>query len=554
MMAESDLRDPVRAYIGQFVKGDDELVEHILRTCYSAETNSPLNLVVIAPTSEGKTFAITHVAGLFPNAVTFTDASAKSFFYDYGVPVDKEGNDISSEIESQKEILDNILASSEQKRNAKARLQALRADSMIKVSFDGKVLVFLDAPRRDLWVALKPLLSHDKRQMIYQSVDKAAQGQARIRKVLLEGWPASVFATARDEDQWQGWPEIKSRVVEVSPKMDPRKYAEGNKLTAQLYGLPSFILKKRFPESAERQAKDEVKRTRYQIQAVRLLGHADGHGETDNCTVNPFAGWLESHFPHETGPRMRQFKILLAYVNLSAYERADRRPKLITDGQARAIVVAWEDVASSLRMILGSVVGTLPEYKLQFWKDQIVGAYEAKARGELPMEMRNGKLAPSNRAPDYSKAELTSAEIGDFAAAHGYRVGPARLNDVFLKSLIEAGYVKDRDDPEDKRRKLYMPVREMAEIGKELRETANAAIIDPEVAIEALNSLQSDATPTIINYQIPGDMKHEARLANDLREVADYLVNGGCFGPQMGERRKENAGMDESGDSRGYSS
>jgi len=545
--------DPIRTYVRQFVKRDDELVEHVLRTCFSADTNYPLNLIVIAPTSEGKTFVITHVTELFPNAITFTDASAKSFFYDHGVPVDKDGRDISAEVDAQREVLDNLLATAEEKKDAKAKLRSLLANPMIKVNFDGKILVFLDAPRRDLWSALKPLLGHDKRTMIYQSVDRAAQGHARIRKVLLEGWPASIFATARDEDQWQGWPEIKSRVVEVSPKMDPKKYGEGNRLTAQLYGLPAFVLKKRFPESAERLARDEVKRIRQQIQAVRLLAHADGYGERDNCTVNPFADWLESYFPHETGARMRQFKTLMAYVNLSAYEHADERPKLITDGQARAIVVAWEDVSTSLRMILGSVVGTLPEYKLQLWKDHIVGAYESKARGELAMEMQGGKLVPSSRAPDYSKADLTSAEIGDYAASHGYRVGPSRLNDVFLKSLIEAGYVKARDDPDDKRRKLYTPVKEMAAIGKDLRETADAAIVEPGVAIQALNNIQSEATPTIVNYQLPGDEKHETRLAADLREVAEYLLNGIRFTRQTDERGIRSTGMPDSVESEGDS-
>jgi hypothetical protein len=99
-------------------------------------------------------------------------------------------------------------------------------------------------------------------------------------------------------------------------------------------GQPSIVLKKRFPESAEKQAKEDVARVRQQIQRIRLLGHSEGYTERDNFTFNAFAEWLESVFPHEAGMRLRQFKVLLSYVNLSAYENAEMRPKLIVDGHA----------------------------------------------------------------------------------------------------------------------------------------------------------------------------------------------------------------------------
>jgi hypothetical protein len=538
-LAEATTRDPVRDYLRLFIKGDEELTEHLLKVCYSAETNNPLNLVVIAPTSEGKTWAIVHVTELFPNALAFTDASAKSFFYDNGELVDKDGNLIQERVDELRELLSDSRASREEKVESRAELRGLLASSMTRVKFDGRILVFLDAPRRDLWAALKPLLSHDKRQMVYQSVDKPSQGSARVKKVLLEGWPASIFATARDEDQWQGWPEIKSRIIEVSPRMDPAKYAEANKLTSALMGQPSIVLKKRFPESAEKQAKEDVARVRQQIQRIRLLGHSEGYTERDNFTFNAFAEWLESVFPHEAGMRLRQFKVLLSYVNLSAYENAEMRPKLIVDGHARAILPTWEDVTISLKLILGSVIGSLPEYKVKFWRQYVVGAYEAKARGLLPMEMREGKLVPVERPPDYAKAELTSREILDYAASKGYTMGPSRLNDTFLKSLVETGYVKDKDDSEDRRRKLYTPVREVGETVERLRDLAVPAFDKPETVQRALEQLQSMASPTIINYQLFDSVRRETQLATNLSDVAIMLCNGTPNQPQLEKETSE---------------
>lgn len=528
-MSDAVLKEPIRDYLRSFIKMDDELIEHLLKACFSAETNDPLNLVVIAPTSEGKTFSIVRVTSLFPNAITFDDASSKSFFYDNGVLVDKDGRPIQTELDqinADAEKDNRMMSNAEKKRDLRDKRRFLLVGSMTRINFDGKILVFLDAPRHDLWAALKPLLSHDKRQMLYQTVDKSGQGSTRVRKILLEGWPASVFATARDEDQWQSWPEIKSRVIEVSPNMDPRKYLEANRLTSVLMGQPSYILRKRFPESAERQAKDEVERIRQQIQEVRLLGHSEGYTDRDNFIFDTFAPWLDAHFPHESGPRMRQYKTLLAYINLSAYENIDSRPKLVIDGHSRAIMPTWVDVTSSLKLILKSVIGSLPEYKIRFWHDYILPAYEAKARGELIAKVEDGKLVPIDTKPKYELAALTSEDIRDYAESKGYRIGPSRLSDTFLKSLIEMGYVKANDDPDDKRRKLYTPVRAMEEMGRELTESANASIIEPEIPQAELEKLQLEMSPDLVNYLMPGDMKHEAQLATNLHDVACRLVNG----------------------------
>src|SRR6266487_5892275 len=48
------------------VKQDDNLITQILCTGLSARTSEPLNLAVIAPTSEGKTYPVIQTIGYFP--------------------------------------------------------------------------------------------------------------------------------------------------------------------------------------------------------------------------------------------------------------------------------------------------------------------------------------------------------------------------------------------------------------------------------------------------------------------------------------------------------
>ena len=48
------------------IKREDALIRLILYTGLSAYTKDPLNLGIIAPTSEGKTYAVSEVMKLFP--------------------------------------------------------------------------------------------------------------------------------------------------------------------------------------------------------------------------------------------------------------------------------------------------------------------------------------------------------------------------------------------------------------------------------------------------------------------------------------------------------
>src|SRR4029077_18143315 len=61
------------------------------------------------------------------------------------------------------------------------------------------------------------------------------------RKVVVRGWPACIFCSARDESSWDVWPEIQSRFLITSPNMNREKYYESNVLIAQKKGLPNLV-------------------------------------------------------------------------------------------------------------------------------------------------------------------------------------------------------------------------------------------------------------------------------------------------------------------------
>jgi hypothetical protein len=526
MMATETSHDPIRTQIRLYVKNDEDLVEHLLRVGFSSFTSNPLNLAVMAPTSEGKTWAITHTLKLFENAHFFTGATPKTFFYETGELIDKDGNRIQERVDELRATIADKSAKKSDRLAARGELRELSSGSATRVNLEGRLLVFLDAPEHSLWNALKPLLSHDLMNSTYSTVDKTSVGAQRTKKIILHGWPACVFASARDEDQWAMWPELRTRFGVVSPSSNPSKYYEANRLTSKLFGLPSFLLKKEFPESMERAAKDEVKRIRQAIESLRLLGHSEGGGsERDNFSFNPFAAWLDENFPHDVGSKMRAFRNLHSYINLSAFMNFDRRPRIIIDGHPRALVVAREDVASSLRLILGSFSSEIPPHKIAFYREFVIPAWEAKARSELPMKKgKDEKLVPDDRPlKDGDYKPLTVSDVVDYCNGHGNGIGPNRVRDTYLKSLLEVDLVKEEADPADRRRSLYTPKIGSARLIEKLTDSRNPSIIDREIPLTALKQLAQNASTTIVNYEILSD--GQPILARSLEEVVNCLLS-----------------------------
>ena len=99
----------------------------------------------------------------------------------------------------------------------------------------------MEPPRPELWDLLKPILSHDKKEIKFDFVNQTDREGHQTKKVLVRGWPACIFCSAKDESKWDIWPEIKSRFSIVSPNMVPEKYDASTKLISLTFGWPDSV-------------------------------------------------------------------------------------------------------------------------------------------------------------------------------------------------------------------------------------------------------------------------------------------------------------------------
>jgi len=68
---------------------------------------------------------------------------------------------------------------------------------VLRVELRQKILIFLDQPGYQLMEKFRPLLSHDRRELLYKITDKSKHGALRTKNVVLVGFPTVIFCAAK---------------------------------------------------------------------------------------------------------------------------------------------------------------------------------------------------------------------------------------------------------------------------------------------------------------------------------------------------------------------
>ncbi len=127
-----------------------------------------------------------------------------------GVLIDNTGQTIGQQVIDLKKKI-SCLGSGKQGKEKKAELKQnlveLLENSRTLIDLSGTILLFLEPPDRELWNLLKPILSHDKPEIEFPYVEKTQNEGFVTKKVIVRGWPACIFCSAKDESDWPGWPE-----------------------------------------------------------------------------------------------------------------------------------------------------------------------------------------------------------------------------------------------------------------------------------------------------------------------------------------------------------
>lgn len=183
-MTEEDILDVLNLTIKK--DRENKLVTFLCQL--SAYTDhAQFNISFNAPSSSGKSYIPLEIAKLFPpeDVIKLGSCSPTAFFHEQG-EYDKETNQITIKLER-------------------------------------KIIIFTDMPNNGLLARLRPLLSHDEKEMVNKITDKRGKGGLHTKTVILRGFPAVIFCSASmNPDEQEA-----TRFLLLSPEVDEEKIHAG---------------------------------------------------------------------------------------------------------------------------------------------------------------------------------------------------------------------------------------------------------------------------------------------------------------------------------------
>lgn len=382
--------DELSGILGLTIKKDEENKIIAFLCQLSAYTESAqFNISFNAPSSTGKSYIPTEIARLFPqkDVLELAQCSPTAFFHDFGEWDEKR--------------------------------------KMSIVDLSRKIIIFLDQPHNDLLARLRPILSHDKPEIMNKITDKSQKMGLRTKTILIKGFPAVIFCSAGVKiDEQEG-----TRFILLSPETSQEKLREGitekirKEVDPEAYRLwldsnpERKLLKERIKAIARAKIKDVKIANQEELERVFLKEKI----------------MLKPRHQRDIG---RLINIIKTFALLNLWFR-EREGDLIicSETDIQEGVKLWGKIAESQDY-------NLPPFVHNLYKEIILVAWNAKDEGAI----------------SGIKLGLTRQEIiNKHRELYQRPLQPWLLRQQILPMLESAGLISQEKDPNDARKYLVYP-------------------------------------------------------------------------------------------------
>lgn len=452
-------------YLNTQVKNDSKIVSQVLRVCLSTYTNDPINVALLAPSSDGKTYVTVKVTDIFPDGdvISVGRMSPTALIHAHGILIDSEGNSLQKKID---DLNDQIDESDDKKlkKELKKQKQILLVGARNCIDLQNKILLFLDNPSSATYEMLKPIMSHDKKEIIYKTTK--GDGSLTVKETVIRNWPVFIFCSAKNEDKNEVWGEIKTRVLMTSPESNVTKYKEANRYTAQKMGLPNWASFVYHNDEDGKWAKWYVAEFKKNLNELCRDGN--------NPVLNPLHSRLADVFPSSQGDYMRHFKRLQSFIKLETMLNSDKRP-VYELGANRAIITTIDDVDQACKT-LGDI-SSIPPEKIKFYREVFCPLFERKSLGST------GTL---------DGTWLTSTELAEeYTKNLGKTTDTKKILENYLKPLTDAGVLEADQNPNMKQQNMYrkngtISVQNIAELKSKTIEDSKSVELGVRSCLESI--------------------------------------------------------------------
>lgn len=369
--------------LGRTIKHDEanKLVTFLCALLAYTE-DAQFNVINNAPSSTGKSYIPMEVTALFPpeDVLAVAYCSPTAFFHDAGQFV--------------KELQGYV------------------------VDLSRKILVFLDQPHTLLLQHLRPMLSHDKKELRLKITDKSQRAGLRTKNIYLRGFPAVMFCTSNlkiDEQE-------ATRALLLSPETHQEKIRE-----AIRQKIERETDARTFAERLEADPRRQLLKDR--IAAIKGTGITHVNIPASHLIEVRFFQSRSVLKPRHMRDIGRVMALIKGWALLNLWHR--NRNRAVIDANETDIAEGfrmWEPVAESQEY-------NLPPYLYQLFQEVIVPAYQAKGDSLSRQEVLHQHYKVYHRfLPDY------------------------QLRQQVIPMLETAGLISQEPDPQDRRRLLIRPI------------------------------------------------------------------------------------------------
>ncbi|MHC4467697.1 MAG: hypothetical protein ACYSYW_14275, partial [Planctomycetota bacterium] len=380
--------------LGLTIKHDQEnkLITFLCQlTAYT--DHSQFNISFNAPSSTGKSYIPTEIARLFPkeDVIEIGYCSPTAFFHDVGKYSERTGGYI--------------------------------------VDLSRKVLIFLDQPHTLLLQHLRPVLSHDKKEISIKIADKTQKHGLKTKNIILRGFPAVIFCTAGlkiDEQE-------ATRFLLLSPETNQEKIREA------IYEK----LRKETDAEAYRDALDsnpERNMLKERIKAIKQENIMDIKIGSPEKIEEKFFNKNRMLKPRDTRDIGRLISLVKAFAlsNMWFRER-DGSTIVASDEDIEGAFGVWDALSESQEL-------NLPPYIYKLYQEVILPAYNDKNSIRENFEDITGQLG-------ISRQEV----IQKHYQVYGRFLSDCQLRQQIIPMLETAGLIRQEPDHTDRRRMLIYP-------------------------------------------------------------------------------------------------
>jgi hypothetical protein len=407
------------------VKKDKATKLSVFFTGLSAYLPESINLFLKGESGVGKTYNTVETLRYFPQEdIWFLGGlSPKALIHDYGMLLNKHGEPLDltekpvkpkkthykddfgefKEVEYQ-EALERY------KEQLKSWSEEIRS-SYTLIDLSHKILVFLESPEYNTFRMLFPILSHDTERIEYRFTDKTSKGQLRTSKVVIQGWPATIFLST-DKKYME---ELATRSFTISPEASKDKIEQANILTNLKASIPW-------------QYNNETEETETIRKLIESIKNQLIDGKTD--VVIPFMN-LHEFFPKEIVRDMRDFQHFTQFLKTITVLHFLQRP-FTKIGEKRFLLSTVQDVKNALEIYIEifETTRTGTEQSVLDFYHEIIRTKESWYLKELTAKYNENH-----------EKKLSSDTIRKR-----------------LERLSEIGYVDIQKDNADKRLNIYEPL------------------------------------------------------------------------------------------------